>query len=133
MKFFIAYRYTGEDKKELAKFMKTFCDLVQSNGHSSYCTFFEDEKKFHNKSKKEIINHAFDEIDKSDITLVIIRSEEKSEGMLIEVGYTLAKRKKLILCINEKVRNTYLRDLADEVIEYKDAKDLADKITEIKL
>ena len=100
---------------------------LKDNGHDPYCTFLEDDS-FQDKHKKNMLIHAFKKIDTSEVFLAIVRSERRSEGMLIEVGYALSKKKKFILAINMEVKNTYLRDLADEVIEFESFKSLISKL-----
>ncbi|MFW6282711.1 MAG: hypothetical protein ACOC1P_01490, partial [Minisyncoccales bacterium] len=64
----------------------------------------------------------------------IIRSEKRSEGMLIEIGYALSKNKKLIIAIKEDVKDkTYLDELANIVIVFKDIHDLYNKLRELEL
>ena len=53
--------------------------------------------------------------------------------MLIEIGYSLAKNKRIILMINKNVKNTYLPEMFDETIQFKDSEDLIDKIKELRL
>ena len=62
--------------------------------------------------------------------------EEKSRGEgyeEIEIGYSIAKNKRIILMINKNVKNTYLPEMFDETIQFKDSEDLIDKIKELKL
>jgi len=49
----------------------------------------------------QVIKQAFIEIEKSDAIIALGESEEKSEGMLLEIGYAKAKNKKLILAIKK--------------------------------
>ena len=51
--------------------------------------------------------------------------------MLIEVGYVLAKKKKFFLAINANVKNSYLRDFADKVIEWKSFNDLIKQLEKL--
>jgi nucleoside 2-deoxyribosyltransferase len=132
MKFFIGQRVTGEDFNELMKEMEEIYLALDNAGHEYYCTLKEGEK-FQNKSKKEMMNHAFSVIDKYDSFLAIVRNGEKSEGMLMEVGYCLAKNKKIILLIKSDVKDTYLRDIADITIEFKDKKDMITKLKMLRL
>ena len=73
MKTFIAYRFTGEDPKELEPLLKSVKDSFSDRGVDAYCTFF-DEASFQEQSfgAGEIMKHAFDEIDKSDFLFVIL-------------------------------------------------------------
>lgn len=79
------------------------------------------------------MEHAFKEIENSDALLIIIRNENKSEGMLMEVGYALSKKKRILLLIEENVKDTYLRELADDVVEFNDVDGLCDKLKKLKI
>ena len=125
MRCFISYRFTGEDPKELESTLKHLCNLLAEGGHKHYCSFWDAELFIKNKfSYKQILEHAFEEIDKADCVVVFIKSEEKSEGMLLEVGYAFAKKKKIILVIKRGVRTTFVKDIADTVIEFDNLNEL---------
>ena len=122
MKCFISYRFTGEDPKELEETLKHICNLLAGCGHNSYCSFFDPGMM--NIGNKNVVLKAFKEIDSSDALLVFIKSNEKSEGMLMEVGYALAKKKKIFLLIKKGVKTTYVEEIADKVIEFDNLKEL---------
>lgn len=132
MKFFIGQKVTGEDINELMKEMDEIYLALDKAGHEYYCTLKEGNK-FQDKSKKEMMNHAFKMIDKYDCFLVIVRNEGKSEGMLMEIGYCLAKGKKILLLIKDNVKNTYLREIADKIIKFKDRNDMINKLKTLKI
>ncbi len=131
MKLWLAQRVTGEDHVQLEKEMKKIVSVLEDNGHEPYCSFLDSEMK--KKEKVEKVKNAFMKIDESEGTLAIIKSEDKSEGMLIKMGYTVAKGKKLILVIKKGVmEDKYVRAIASQVIEFDDIDDLVDKLGEIK-
>ena len=118
MKYYLAYRFTGEDLEELKKTLTHVCDLLSKHGHHNYCSFFDPSMV--NIGNKKVLEKAFKEIDNSDVLIVFIKSEEKSEGMLIEIGYALSKKKKIFLLIKKGIKTTYVREIADEIIEFDD-------------
>jgi nucleoside 2-deoxyribosyltransferase len=130
MKIFIGQAVSGQDLEKLYKEMEKIYTSLEE--HEYYCTLQEDEEEFSKKTKSEMLQHAFEEIDKSDALLAIVRSEHRSEGLLIEIGYVMATGKKLIVAVQNDVKNTYLRELADQVIEYTNIDDLVEKLKEIK-
>jgi len=132
MEIFIAQRVSGEDMNKLKEESNKIIEILKQKGHDCYCTLNEDDS-FQEITKKEMMAHAFEKINNSDALLVIMRNENKSEGMLMEVGYVLAKKKNIILLIKSDVKNTYLRDIADKIIEFEDVGDLYDKLKEIEL
>lgn len=133
-RIFISYRFTGEDFSELEKLMQRVCSAIDKAGNENYCSLWDakmfEEKKF---SGKQIMDYAFKEIDKSDIFLALVKSEQISEGMLIEAGYALAKKKKVILFINKSIKNHILKRLFDNVVEFNDFPDLELKLGELEL
>ena len=131
MKIFIGQAVTGEDEKKLKTESLKIIEALNNNGHEAYATIINEEMQ--EKGIREIFNHAFEEIDKSDAFLAIIRNEKRSEGMLIEVGYVLSKKKKFFVAINKNVRDkTYIDELADKVIEFENLEELNEKLGEIK-
>lgn len=127
MKIFIGQRVTGEDINSLVKESEKVLAVLKEAGHEAK-HFIDEEGKLGAKIQ---LNHAFEEIDKRDVFLAIIRSNEKSEGMLIEVDYALAKGKKLIVAVKKGVDKTYVPELADHVIKFSDVHDICNKLKEL--
>lgn len=134
MKTFIAYRFTGEDPARLEPLLKGVQDTFAQRGVEAYCTFF-DEDEFKNKSfnARQIMDHAFGIIDNSDFLFVLMTSENKSEGMIMEVGYCIAKDLPVIVAIKSGVSNTYIPDMGTQKIVWTDQNDLFEKIKQINL
>jgi len=131
---FISYRFTGEEPKELKKTLLQIHETVEKAGHEHYSTIFDSEQ-FADKrwSGKQIMEKAFNEIDKSDLVLFFVKSPEVSQGMLVELGYTLAKNKRVILAIQKEIRDSIFRRHIDEVIEFEDLEELKNKLTGLSL
>src|SRR3989344_8262188 len=126
MKIFIGQPVTGEDLEKIRKESHKICSILSENGNPSYCTLIE-PKEFESKNNKDKMKHAFENLDKFDTFLAIIRNERKSEGMLMEIGYCVAKRKKIIIAIKKDIKNTYLPEIADKVVVWEDFEDLIKK------
>ena len=125
MKIALSYKFTGEDYSELKKFLDNVCSSLKAAGHEPWGAYTKKEEFDKNKtSLKEIMLTALGFIDKSDCHLVIINSQEKSEGMLIEIGYALAKKKKIFLLIKRGVKTTFVREIADKILEFDNLKEL---------
>ncbi|MDO8528289.1 MAG: nucleoside 2-deoxyribosyltransferase [Nanoarchaeota archaeon] len=122
MRYYIAYRFTDEDPKELKENLEWICNILAQQGHDNYCSFFD--AGMVDIGNKNVLERGFKEIDKSDSLLVIIKSEHKSEGMLIEIGYALSMKKKIILLIKKGVATTFVREIADKVIEFDNLKEI---------
>lgn len=131
MKLFVANKVSGEDYKDLRKELKIVCTTLKKLGNEYYCSFL-DGRMGVIKTKKELILNAFSKIEGSDCIFAIVKSNIKSEGMLIEVGYAVASNKKFILAIKRNINASYLKCLADIILEFRDIKDLVNKLKSIK-
>ena len=134
MKAFVAYRFSGEDPAQLDRLLLAVTSALRGKGVEPYCTFF-DEPSFRNKAlgAKQIMAHAFSVIDDSDFLFVLQTSNERSEGMLMEVGYCLADRKPIMVATKVGVENTYLPQMATVAFEGTDIHDLYRQIQQIRL
>lgn len=133
MKIALSYKFTGEDYNELKNFLDTVCNSLKKAGHEPWGTYIKKEEFDKNKTPlKEIMLTALKFIDNSDYHLVIINSQEKSEGMLLEIGYSYAKKKRIIVAIKKGIKTTWIKELVNEVIEFSDINDLSKKLEKIK-
>src|SRR3989304_9993213 len=130
-KVFIGQAVTGMDTDSLKKETERVVNALKKSGYNVYSTM-EKEGKNTFKKKGDWVLHAFEEIDKSDVFLAIVRTEHRREGMLMEIGYVLSKKKKLFVAINKNVKNSYLPDFANKVIEWKNFDDLIKQLENLK-
>jgi nucleoside 2-deoxyribosyltransferase len=128
MKWYVAYKFTGEDMEILEETMKKICSYLEDAGNENYCSLFD--SSIVDIGNKKVFEKAFDKIDKSDAVLVFVKSNDRSEGMLMEIGYALAKGKRVVLVIKKDVGRTHLREIIDEVIEFED---IEIKLAKLKL
>lgn len=134
MKIFLSYRFTGEKIEELKEIIGKLCSAINKSGHNHYCSF--NSAEFYKKNKftnKQILEYALSELDSSDCILAFIKSEEKSEGMLLEIGYAKSKNKKFILTIKKGIKTTFLREIADKIIEFDNINDLTKQLEKSKI
>lgn len=134
MKSFIAYRFSGEDPKNIEPVLRGTVDALKARGIDSYCTFFDnDDVRDTEKTAREIMSHAFSIIDASDFLFVILMSEEKSEGMIMEVGYCIAKKIPIVIAVKEGIQNTYLPQMTSHTFTWADSADLSLKIGSMEI
>jgi nucleoside 2-deoxyribosyltransferase len=79
------------------------------------------------------MEHAFRNLDECDFLLAYIKSDEKSEGMLVEIGYFIGKGKPFALALKRGVKTTSIAEMAEPLIEFDDLDDLCEKLTKIIL
>ena len=91
---------------------------------------FVDNYNFKPGDEKEMMNVAFEEIDKSDF--LIVELSKKAIGVGIEVGYAFAKSKPIIYIKRKSVNNsTTVLGCSDFIIEYENASHLAEEIEKL--
>jgi nucleoside 2-deoxyribosyltransferase len=131
-KVFISFRYTGENKAELKRIIPQLHETLEKAGYVVYSTIFDSDKfAEENISGKEIMRKAFQEIDNSDLILFFVRTSDISQGMLVELGYSLAKRKNLLLAIQKDIKVNIFRRQINQIIDFKDLEELKGKLMKI--
>jgi len=131
MKIQFAYKYTGENIEELFEILKNIYSILnEKDRHEIYVPVFDENKP---ETEDKILEHTLEKLNHMDLLFVLIRSEDKSEGMLLEAGYAFAKRKKIILAIQKDIKNSRIRDIADKIIDFQDFEDLYNKLKDLKI
>ena len=129
---FIAYRFTGEDPVEIKKIISQIGEVLESTGYSFYCAIFDsDQFENENWSGKKILGKVFKEIDNSDLVLFFVNSSKISQGMLVELGFSLAKNKEIILAIKKDITDSIFRRQIENVLEFENLDDLKKQLTKI--
>lgn len=133
MKLYIAYRFSGRDKDELKNSLTSVSKVLTGTGHETFI-FCRDEQNWGEKEMlpEEIFAKALKHIEESDGLLAWQNSPEKSEGLLLEVGFAKGLGKRIIVAVKKDVPATFLRCVADEVVEYESDEKLLELLTEIK-
>lgn len=134
MKTFIAYRHTGEKTAFLEQVLTTVQQAFARRGIEAYCTFF-DKALLENTSlgARDIMDHAFSVIDTADFLFAIQASEYKSEGMLMEVGYCIAKDIPIVVATKQGIDSTYLPEMGSRGFAWHDMQTLAEGIRSLTL
>jgi len=88
--------------------------------HNIELLVFVDKYSFKSNQEKEMINIAFQEIDKS--SFLIAELSKKAIGVGVEVGYAFAKQKPIVYIKRESAKHsTTVAGCSDYVIDYNDA------------
>ncbi len=130
MKAFISYRFTGEKVEALKALLIPIQDSLKKSGIDAYCNLSDDnlEERSKNFKPQDHVFDAFKIIDAVDILFVVLTSEDKSEGMILEIGYAIAKGLPVVVALKEGVEKTYLPGMAKLSISWNDIDDLLSKI-----
>ncbi|MBP6038292.1 MAG: hypothetical protein KA604_03045 [Candidatus Saccharimonas sp.] len=118
--YFLAYKGSGEDQAELLEFLHRIKSAYISRGDAIYITDLD--KHDVNRS----LEAAYDRILSSDALVVIMKEGNKSEGMLVEIGF--AYKRVPISIFKHTLAQTRLTSLADQVSEWNSVNELEELI-----
>ena len=130
MKVFVSYRFTGESKDDLDNLLMPIKTALDGLGIDSYCNYFDTDLSVRAKdfAPQDYVFDAFSTLNKCQTLLVLIKSSDKSEGMILEVGYAIAKGIPVVVAVKDGVSGTYLPGMANKKIEWSNIDDLSQKI-----
>lgn len=123
MNIAIAYRYTGEDPREVKELLEKVCSSIRSRGHDLFCSI-EVEQRFRDEefTLDQIYDFCRVEFKKRDVIFVLLRSNNKSKGIELELSDANTEQKPVVLATPRHV-NLY-RDQAQQIIEYDSLEEL---------
>ena len=129
MKIYIAYHFSGQDQNELKNFLSRVSEALTDAGHETFI-FFRDEQNWGEKTMPpaEVLAGALKHLKDCNGILALQNGVEKSEGLLLEVGYAKALGKQVVVAVKQDVSATFLRCIADKVIEYKSDEELINEL-----
>jgi len=131
MKYYIAYKFSGVDKANLKKVLVDVAEIIESYNNTTFISHRDLQNWGETiTDSKEIIIKSLTKLKNTDAILCLVLSGEKSEGMLIEVGYAKALGKKIIVAKQKDARIVFLKDIADDLIEFDIQEDLNEKLKE---
>jgi nucleoside 2-deoxyribosyltransferase len=129
MRIFLSFRYTGETYESLVHFFRPVCTALETQGHEVFCSLWREESyKQRGLGVQEMLQDAFSELSKSDVLLAVVRTNERSEGMLMEVGYALAN-KIPVYVLTAQGTKTFISDVAEKSLPYSDQVNLLHTLT----
>lgn len=129
MKIYIAYKFHSQNKKTVRGNLTALSNILEELGHKTFVFFRDIQKRGEvTMTPKDIIYTAFQNLKKQDAILAIIINDKKSEWLLLEAGYAKALGKKFFLVIKKWCKWTFIRELADKIIEFEHIDELKKKI-----
>ena len=134
MKLFCSYAYTGEDVAIVTARMRKVVDALTEQGNEVYCPLFDELVAPLEAANdvKAIFTHAFDGIKRQEAMVVIISSERRSEGQLMEIGAALSEKKPVYLFQHQTaVATSYLPKLVTKTYVWNSESDLLSSLKKI--
>lgn len=133
MKVFIAYRHTGEKAAVLQELSQIITTALRRRGLDTYCWVDEAGPQTAHLSPRQIMERTFAAVSQCDFLLAVQTSEHKSEGMLMEIGYCVAKQIPVVIATKQGITNTCLPDMGDLSFSWTDFKDLQRRLGQLDL
>lgn len=97
-------------------------------GHEVFCSFDREQYFIDNHfTGKQIVEYSLEKMNSCDAVLAYIKSPEKSEGLLIEMGYAIAKKKGIYLLTGPGVKTNYLHEIAINHLNFSSPEEIAQK------
>jgi nucleoside 2-deoxyribosyltransferase len=130
MKLYICYQFKDSDLIELRRKLEILSEILESKGHHTFIHWRDAQKWNHEASSdfKQIIEEAFEEVKNADAIVVFSNTTDKSEGILLEIGYGIALGKKLVWLTPPGNPQRFVRALSDCIIEYTNLDELEEKL-----
>lgn len=131
MRFYIAYRYTGENPATLRSELSVIESAIKASGHDVFCSISREKYFLDNKfTARQIIDYSLKELEQSDVLLAYIKSPEKSEGMILEIGFAIAKQKPVYVLIKEGIKTGYIESAAEKVVVFNEFSEVEKRLSE---
>lgn len=105
MKIFISYKQSGLSDSELCDDLSIFKDILENQWHEVFIYYFDAD--YINRTPKDIIYTARDEINKSDMVIWFVNHHWKSEWMLEELGIAFWLNKNIKFIVNTNFEEEY--------------------------
>jgi hypothetical protein len=105
MKIFISYKQSGLSDRELQSDLSIFKEILESKWHEAFVYYFDAD--YINRTPKDIIYTARDQINKSDIVVWFVNHSWKSEWMMEELGIAFWLEKDIKLIVNTEFEDEY--------------------------
>lgn len=127
MKIQLAYKFSGENPEKTKDELRKIKTILERN-HQVYCPCLDVDQP---KEPKKMFESTFLHMKEADALLILLKSNEKSEGMLIETGVAIALNKKIFLAIQKDITSPRLTALSNKIIKFKNLEELYNKIENI--
>jgi len=133
MKLFCSTAMTGENEVEVTKRMKLVVSALQAGGHEAYCQSL-DPRVSELQGVAALLKYAFEILASCEALVVIVTSDRRSEGVLMEVGAALAVGKPVYLFWHTTTNedSSHLPKIATKVFRWQTDDDLQDLLKRLE-
>lgn len=129
MKIFISYKQSGLSDRELKDDLYIFKELLESKWHEVFIYYFDAD--YINRTPKDIIYTARDEINKSDMVIGFVNHKWRSEWMMEELWVAFWLNKNIKFIVNTSYEEEYFLSywISSETFLFSDKDELIDIIS----
>jgi hypothetical protein len=115
----LSYRFTGENPKHLDDVLRNIGSRLRAAGHDVFCSFFlEDYFRKEGMNTSDIYSYCLHEQESCDGFMALIKSEDRSSGMEMELHKANELNQHQVLLIKNDLYFPQFRSTAHTVIEY---------------
>lgn len=128
---FISYRFSGIPESQLNQLIHPIYSYFRDNNVDIFCNYYRDKFYVDNLwNAKMIMTECFENIDKSHTIICLVDTDKYSCGMLLEIGYALAKNKNIVVCSRINCEINTLCEMASSNIKYSNYSELLSSLKE---
>ncbi len=104
MKIYVSYKQSWVPEKELEKSLTFLREEIEKLWNKTFIYFLDADSE---KPATELVEIFKSEIEKSDLFFCFINHKKPSEWQLMELAMAYAMNKKIILYVNDEVKDSY--------------------------
>jgi hypothetical protein len=131
MNLFVAYRFTGEDPKELEEILGSVCQSLRLGGNNVFCSL-EHEADFREQglTTDQIYNFCLEKFSEHEGLFVFVRSVNRSKGIELELDRAKMLSKPVYVATPPHIH--LYREGAKAIIEYNNIDQLRQQLLTYK-
>ncbi len=118
---YISYKQTWVSDEDLQKDLKFLRKEIEKLWNKTFVYYFDADSEL---DPQNLVYKFYEEIKKSDIFFCFLNYKKKSEWQLLELWIAYSLWKKIILLVNERVKESYYLAywMADHIFYFKNLK-----------
>ena len=128
-KIFLSYRFTGEDLNELEQLLSSMKHSLEGTKNVVTCSFFlESFFREQHFTTDQIYEYMLKEQGKCDTFMALLKSDEKSKGMLLESEQAQQLGQRYVVVYKRGIYIAQFHTHAHQLIEYSDHSELQERL-----
>lgn len=128
---FISYKCRGENRDFVCGMIGAVEEALHSQDRTTFCNLTADTYyERNNFTDAQIFEHVFSELEHSKKHLIVVHSNERSDGIVQELDQSFEQEKRVIIAKKKGIRADYVSEVvpAGEIIHWSTFEDLAEQV-----